>query len=181
MNDTRGGSDDDAVQSSTDLSSEPISISEHVVDLKRWDEWSHSAAAADRVARRLSLIVGLGAGLASVACGLVFLNGAWAATALVYGPLAVWGVASSIRTTTRSAKLKATATEMRRALSPSELSTFDTQVLIAILMSPRATAGTHHRLITVNRGDPHVKIAVMEYEMSQVEPWNYPNGVSGGG
>lgn len=163
------------------VESEPIAISERSIDAAVWDAWSERAEKAAGTAARFALGVGLAAGLFSMTVGIVLLSGPWVATTVVYGPLAAWGVSSWIRATTRSVKLKSVVADMRRSLSPSPASRFDSSVLMALLTSPRVPAGRHHRLITVERDERHVNIAVLEYDMGQVEPWNYPNGASGGG
>lgn len=165
----------------TDAVPKPITVAERAIDVAVWDGWSRSAVKANRIASRLALVVGLAAGLVSIAAGLALLSGAWAIAAVLYGPLTAWAVSSWIRATTRTANLKTVVIDMRRSLSPSAASEFNSDVLIAMLTSPRVPAGTHHSFVTVEREDQHVNIAVVQYDMSQLEPWDYPNGASGGG
>jgi hypothetical protein len=162
-----------------DLSSEPISVTEHAVPVAQWDTWNRSALEADRTARRQSSVAGLATAIVSLVVGFVVFQGAWVATAAFYGPLAAWAITTWTRNAVRKRKLESTVAEVRQALNPAEISEFDSEVLIAMLTRPRVAAGRHNRFVTVQRAGEQIKIAVHEYDMTQVEPSSHPYGAGG--
>jgi len=163
-----------------DPSCEPVRTTTTVIARPTWDAWVHNASVINRTAKRTAVTVAIVVGGLSTSIGIAVLPPRFLLTAALYAPLVGWGAGYLTRSRIRRRKLKQTIAQMRQTLAPNQIGQFESQVLGSILTSHRVPAGRESRLVLVEDAPLHdVKLSVIEYDMSKIEPTTYPS--AGGG
>lgn len=91
------------------------------------------------------------------------------ATVVLYAPLIGLGAGFGVHAVVRRQMLRATVHSMRTALASSEVSQFESHVLVAMLTKSRVAAQRESRLLLVSRAPQDVVLSVLEYDMSKIE------------